>query len=72
MTPAKIHAPVTGSIWKVECDVGAAVEPDSVLLVLECMKMEFPVEAERKGVVSALHCSEGQPVTEGELLVEID
>ncbi|MEX2024996.1 MAG: acetyl-CoA carboxylase biotin carboxyl carrier protein subunit [Thermoleophilaceae bacterium] len=63
---------MTGSIWKVECAPGSEVEADTVLMVLESMKMEFPVEAEQPGVVKALHCEEGQHVTEGHLLAEIE
>jgi len=31
----RVEAPVTGSVWKVECEVGDAVTEGAVLVVLE-------------------------------------
>lgn len=67
-----VEAPVTGSVWKVECAVGDEVGEGDVLVILESMKMEIPVEAEVDGRVAELLCSEGDPVTDGQPLVALE
>ncbi len=46
-------------------------EGDAVV-ILESMKMEMPVEAEDPGTVREIRCSEGQSVSEGDVLVVLD
>ena len=69
---ANVEAHITGTVWKVECEVGQEVEEGDTLVILESMKMEMPVEAEDEGTVSAIPCSEGQAVSEGDTLVVLD
>lgn len=64
-----VQAPMTGTIWSVVCRVGQPVSEGEALVVIESMKMELPVEAERAGVVAEIRCREGQAVTAGETLV---
>jgi len=64
MTKKKVISPVTGSVWKIECAVGQTVAEGDVLMVLESMKMEIPVEAPAAGVVESLAVAEGDPVDE--------
>lgn len=64
MTKKKVISPVTGSVWKIECSVGQTVAEGDVLMVLESMKMEIPVEAPAAGVVESLSVAEGDPVDE--------
>jgi acetyl-CoA carboxylase biotin carboxyl carrier protein len=61
---SRIEALVTGSVWKIECSVGDKVAEGAVLLVLESMKMEIPVEAEGNGRVTEILREEGQSVSE--------
>ena len=68
----RVEAPVTGSVWKVECAVGDAVNEGDVLVILESMKMEIPVEAEADGRVSELLCDEGDAVEDGQALVVLE
>lgn len=68
----RVEAPVTGSVWKVECAVGDPVHEGDVLVVLESMKMEVPVEAETDGRVAAILCAEGDAVDDGQPLVELE
>jgi acetyl-CoA carboxylase biotin carboxyl carrier protein len=65
----QIEALVTGSVWKIECAVGDEVDDGDLLVILESMKMEIPVEAEQEGRVTEILCEEGQAVSEGEALV---
>jgi acetyl-CoA carboxylase biotin carboxyl carrier protein len=67
-----VEAHITGTVWKIECEVGQSVEEGDTLVVLESMKMEMPVEAEDEGTVREIVCSEGQPVSEGDTLVVLE
>ena len=67
----KIAAHITGIVARIEKRTGDRVEPGEVLLVLESMKMEMPLEAEAAGTVREVRCREGQSVAEGEVLLEI-
>ena len=40
-----------------------------VLVIIESMKMEMPVEAPEDGRVAEIRCRETQPVSEGDVLV---
>ncbi|MDR1967776.1 MAG: acetyl-CoA carboxylase biotin carboxyl carrier protein subunit [Burkholderiaceae bacterium] len=67
----KVHAPMAGSILRVEVTQGAAVEPDTVLVTIESMKMEVPVEAMFAGAVQTIHCAAGDLVDQDQLLVTL-
>jgi acetyl-CoA carboxylase biotin carboxyl carrier protein len=67
-----VEAHITGTVWKVECEVGQAVAEGDTLVTLESMKMEMPVEAEDPGVVKEIVCEEGQSVSEGDTLVVLE
>jgi acetyl-CoA carboxylase biotin carboxyl carrier protein len=69
---AEILAPVTGTVWKVETEVGAEVAEGQTLFVLESMKMEIPVEATEPGRVATIHVTQGQAVDEGSPLATLE
>jgi len=71
MDMALVRSEIAGSVWKIEVSVGHAVAEGDVLIILESMKMEIPVEAPAAGVVEALHVAEGDPVKEGQTLVTL-
>lgn len=62
---------VTGNVWKVEVAVGQTVAAGDVLVVIESMKMEIPVEAPVAGMVRAIRVAAGEPVSEGAVVVEL-
>ncbi|MGI8505659.1 MAG: biotin/lipoyl-binding carrier protein [Solirubrobacteraceae bacterium] len=64
-----VEAHITGTVWKIEVEVGDSVQEGDAVVILESMKMEMPVEAEDPGVVKEIRCSEGQSVSEGDTLV---
>jgi acetyl-CoA carboxylase biotin carboxyl carrier protein len=68
----EVEAHITGTIWKIEVEVGDSVEEGDTVVILESMKMEMPVEAEDPGVVKEILCEEGQSVREGDTLVVLD
>ena len=64
----QVRAEMAATVWKVVAAEGDEVGPDDVLVVLESMKMEIPVAAERAGTVRSLPVAEGALVQEGDLL----
>jgi biotin carboxyl carrier protein len=70
--PTEIAAEIAGNVWKVETRVGAQVAAEDVLLILESMKMEIPVEAPRAGRVAEVRVAEGDSIEEGAVLVVLD
>ena len=67
-----VLAHITGTVWKVECEVGQEIEEGDTFVTLESMKMEMPVDAEDPGKVSEIRCNEGQAVKEGDVLVVLE
>ena len=65
----EVLAEIAGTVFKIERNVGDAVEAEEELLILESMKMEIPVEAPRAGRVSEIRVQEGDAVEEGQVLV---
>jgi acetyl-CoA carboxylase biotin carboxyl carrier protein len=70
--PVEVEAHVAGSIWKIERSVGDAVAYEDVLLLIESMKMEIPLEAPCAGRVAEIRAEEGQQVKEGDVLVVLE
>jgi acetyl-CoA carboxylase biotin carboxyl carrier protein len=67
-----VEAHITGTVWKIEVEVGDSVDEGDAVVILESMKMEMPVEAEDPGVVKQILCAEGQSVSEGDTLVVLE
>jgi acetyl-CoA carboxylase biotin carboxyl carrier protein len=68
----RLAAHITGTVIRIEKRVGDPVAAGDVVVVLESMKMEMPVEAQGTGRVKEVRCAEGQPVSEGDLLAVIE
>jgi biotin carboxyl carrier protein len=68
MSAVEIVSPVTGTVWKIERAVGDKVEEGDVIMVLESMKMEIPVEAEAAGVIASFNVDVGNSVDEDQPL----
>jgi acetyl-CoA carboxylase biotin carboxyl carrier protein len=64
-----VPAHITGTVWKIEKKVGDAVVAGDVLVILESMKMEMPIEAPEPGTVKEIRCKETESVSEGQVLV---
>jgi acetyl-CoA carboxylase biotin carboxyl carrier protein len=69
---ADVEAHITGTVWKIEVDVGDEIDEGDTVVILESMKMEMPVEAEDPGKVAEIRCEEGQSVSEGDVLVVLE
>lgn len=67
-----LTAPMNGNVVRVMVEVGQSVEAGAQLVVLEAMKMEHSIRAAKPGVISAVHCCEGEMVSEGTVLIELE
>jgi biotin carboxyl carrier protein len=47
------------------------VKSGDTVIILEAMKMELPVRTSRDGIVTAVHCREGELVQPDTVLMEI-
>jgi biotin carboxyl carrier protein len=66
-----ILAPLPGSITKLEVGKGDIVEKGQLLLIMEAMKMENRVLADRAGVVEHIRVQQGDTVLQGDIILEI-
>jgi len=67
-----VVAEMVANVMKVAVAPGERVAVGDTVVLLESMKMEIPVLAERAGTVAAIRVSEGDVVQEGDILVTID
>ncbi|MGW6079717.1 acetyl/propionyl/methylcrotonyl-CoA carboxylase subunit alpha [Streptomyces sp. NPDC055186] len=66
-----LASPMQGTIVKVAVEEGQRVEAGDLVVVLEAMKMEQPLNAHRAGTVKALTAQVGASVTSGAVICEI-
>ncbi len=67
-----VEAHITGTVWKIEVEVGDNVEEGDTVVILESMKMEMPIEAPRAGRVTEVRVVEGQAVEEGVVVAVLE
>ncbi|MCT4614191.1 MAG: acetyl-CoA carboxylase biotin carboxyl carrier protein subunit [Marinifilaceae bacterium] len=66
-----VKAPLPGSIFKVNVAVGDSVSTGDNLLVMEAMKMENNILAEKAGTVKSIKVAVGDTVLQDDVLIEI-
>jgi acetyl-CoA/propionyl-CoA carboxylase biotin carboxyl carrier protein len=66
-----LTAPMQGTIVKVAVEDGAEVAAGDLIVVLEAMKMEQPINAHKAGTVTSIAAEVGATVTAGTVLCEI-
>ena len=64
-------APMQGTIVKVEVEEGQQVAEGDLIVVLEAMKMEQPLNAHKAGTITKLGATPGETVASGTVLCEI-
>lgn len=68
----KVMAGMAGNVWKVLFKEGDSIEGGEDVIILESMKMEITVQAEKGGIIKQINVNEGDFVNEGDVLVEIE
>ena len=71
-TGAKVTCPLPGTVISINVKEGDTVAAGQTLLVLEAMKMENNIDAERGGVVKQILVAAGATVMEGDTLIVIE
>jgi biotin carboxyl carrier protein len=69
--PQRIAAPMPGRVVRVLVKPGDAVQRRQPVVVVEAMKMENELRADRDGAVAEVHVREGMSVDAGALLIVI-
>ena len=54
MAKMEVESEVTGNVWKILVEEGSKVTSGDVVMILESMKMEIPVEASADGTIAEL------------------
>lgn len=66
-----LKSPLPGIILDITCSVGDSVKKGQQILVLEAMKMENAINADRDGIIKEIKVSKSETVLEGADLVVI-
>ena len=72
LASGSIEAPMQGTIVKILVEVGQQVEAGTGVLVLEAMKMENQINAEKAGTVKEIKVATGDTVGGGDILAVIE
>ncbi|RCL73830.1 MAG: acetyl-CoA carboxylase biotin carboxyl carrier protein subunit [Alphaproteobacteria bacterium] len=66
-----LSSEISGSVWKIKCNVGDVIEEGQEVLIIESMKMEIPVISDFSGTVISILVDEGEMINEDQKLVEL-
>lgn len=72
MATTEVTSEVIGSVWKVEKAKGDAVAEGELIMILESMKMEIPVEAPVAGTLTEINVAPEDSVEEDQVLCLIE
>ena len=72
MAATEILSEVIGSVWKIEKAQGDSVAEGELIMILESMKMEIPVEAPVAGKLVGLSVAEEDSVDEDQVVAVIE
>ena len=72
MAREEVESEVTGTVWKIETNLGDTVAEGDVLMIIESMKMEIPVLATEDGTIAEFQVEEAEPVAEGQVVVVLE
>jgi len=67
-----LRSPLPGVILEISCKVGDSVKKGQKVMILEAMKMENVINAEKDGVVKTIKVNKGDSVLEGAELAVIE
>jgi|TARA_B110000967_G_scaffold201833_1_gene239675 acetyl-CoA carboxylase biotin carboxyl carrier protein len=72
MAKIEVTSEVAGNVWKVQAKVGEVLAEEDVIMILESMKMEIPVEAPVAGKLVELLVAEEEGVDEDQVVAVIE
>ena len=65
----KVLSPVAGTVFKLQTSIGAVINVDDEVMLIESMKMEIPVPSEAAGTMKEILVAVGDAVKEGQALL---
>jgi propionyl-CoA carboxylase alpha chain len=71
-TSKQLLCPMPGMLRALNVKAGDAVEDGQLLAIVEAMKMENLLKAERKGTIKAVHVAAGASLAVDELILEFE
>ena len=72
MARHEVESEVTGNVWKILLEVGADVAEGDVIMILESMKMEIPVESPAAGKLVELKVFAEDQVEEDQVVAVVE
>ena len=72
MAKQDVESEVTGNVWKVLKSVGDSVAEGEVIMILESMKTEIPVESPAAGTLSQVLVEPEEQVEEDQVVAVIE
>jgi biotin carboxyl carrier protein len=68
----EVKSEITGKVWKIESEIGARLEEEGTIMIIESMKMEIPVMAQVAGTLKEINVKEGDDVSEGQVVAVLE
>ena len=68
----KIKTEIQAVIWKINVEIGQKVYINDIVVILESMKMEIPIESKYSGIVKQILVKEGDNVNEGQEIIILE
>ena len=72
MARHEVESEVTGNVWKVLLEPGASVAEGEVIMILESMKMEIPVESPVDGTLAEVRVAPEDQVEEEQVVAVVE
>jgi acetyl-CoA carboxylase biotin carboxyl carrier protein len=69
---AEILTPLAGKVLEVQVEVGAKIEEDDEVAIIEALKMENTVYATSGGTVKEIKVKKGDSVEDGDVLIVLE
>ncbi len=68
----EINSQTPGNVWKIVKAVGDSVNEGEQIMILEAMKMEIDIVAEKSGVIKSIDVNTNDAVVDGQLLATME
>jgi len=68
----EINSQTPGNVWKILVNPGDSIKEGEKIMILEAMKMEIDIVAEKDGVISSINVNVNDAVADGQLLATME
>ncbi|CAA6814599.1 MAG: Pyruvate carboxylase subunit B (biotin-containing) (EC [uncultured Sulfurovum sp.] len=68
----EVHSQTPGNVWKILKNPGDSVNEGEQIMILEAMKMEIDIVAEKSGVIKSIEVNTNDAVVDGQLLATME